>query len=165
MELLCKIGVRVVFIFLLVRCYPESSSPVAIKPSQELTPLDVVTSQLKAFQNNDSPYPNAGIETAYNFASPYQKAENGPYRRYENMYNSRRFNTLIHCSEFFIEKHFANDKKAEYFVFVTDKNGNEWIFLFRLSRQTEIPYSGCWMTDSILAYADARSLTGNYYLS
>lgn len=164
MELACKIGLRIFLIFFMVRCYPETSYMID-EPSAHLSARDVVEAQLKALQNNDYPDNNSGIKVAYNFASPYQKAENGPFRRYENMYNSRRFRTLINCSEYFVEKHFSNDKKAEYFVFITDKNGKERVFLFRLSKQTISPYTDCWMTDSIIAYVDARALTGEYYMA
>jgi hypothetical protein len=164
MGIVCKVGLRVMLIFLLVGCYPEEENLIE-RPSVNLSSRDVVMAQLKALQKNDYPEDNFGIKVAYNFASPYQKAENGPFTRYRSMYNSRRFNTLINCSEFFIERHFANEKKAEYFVFVTDQEGKEWVFLFRLSRQTISPYSGCWMTDTIYAYADARALTGHYFVA
>ncbi|MGK7389487.1 MAG: hypothetical protein ACNS60_04025 [Candidatus Cyclobacteriaceae bacterium M2_1C_046] len=163
MEVALKIGLRVLLILFLVRCYPETNY-MAEKPSSELTPRDVVNAQLKALKYNDQPYENAGMEIAYRFASPYHKAENGPFGRYCDMFSSQRYSTLINCQSYFIEKHFANEKKAEYFVFITDARGEEWVFLFRLSKQSASPYENLWMTDTVIAYADARALTGNYYI-
>lgn len=162
MELALKIGLRVFLIFLLVRCYPDTD--IVEQPSPALTPHDVVVAQLKALKNNDHPYNNAGLETAYRFASPYQKAENGPFGRYCEMFNNQRYSTLINCQSYFVEKHFANDKKAEYFVFITDAKGEEWVFLFRLSKQDSSPNADLWLTDNVIAYADARALTGRYYV-
>ena len=164
MEIVFKVVLGGFFIFILTMCSADEADMVK-GPSAELTAREVVIAQLKALQNNDHPESNTGIKIAYNFASPYLKAENGPFSRYQSMYHTRRFNTLIGCSKFFVERHFANDKKAEYFVFVTDRNEKEWVFIFRLSRQSTSPYAGCWMTDSIQAYADARALTGNYFMT
>lgn len=163
MELACKIGVRVFLLFVLFRCYPETSYTID-QPSSDLSSKDVVAAQLSALKNNNHPYENAGVEIAYRFASPYQKAENGPFTRYCDMFSNQRFKTLINCQSYFIEKHFSNEKKAEYFVFVTDEGGKEWVFLFRLSKQTMSPYNNFWMTDNVIAYADARALTGRYYV-
>lgn len=163
MEVALKIGLRVFLILFLFRCYPETNYMVD-KPAPDLTPKDVVTAQLKALKNNDQPYKDAGMEIAYRFASPYHKAENGPFRRYRGMLSSQRYSTLVNCQSYFIQKHFSNDKKAEYFVFITDASGEEWVFLFRLSKQSASPYENFWMTDTVIAYADARALTGNYYI-
>ena len=163
MELACKIGLRLFLIVLLFRCYPET--PYVIdNPSPEHTPREVVIAQLKALKNNDVPYLNAGIEVVYRFASPYQRAENGPLSNFRSKFNNLAFRPLINCDSYYVEKHFANSKKAEYFVFVTDENGEEQIFLFRLSKQNNTPYENIWMTDEVIAHADARVLTGHYYV-
>ncbi len=43
------------------------------EPDPSLSPQDVVSIQIEALRNNDTPYENRGIEVTFNFASPANK--------------------------------------------------------------------------------------------
>ena len=40
------------------------------EPDPSLSPQDVVSIQIEALRNNDTPYEDRGIEVTFNFASP-----------------------------------------------------------------------------------------------
>ena len=48
-------------------------------PSPELSPTDVVEIVLGSMANNDSPKPDAGLQQAFEFASPSNKRSTGPF--------------------------------------------------------------------------------------
>jgi hypothetical protein len=52
------------------------------RPNAALSPAEVIRTVAAALQNNNSPMPNAGIFTAYQFASPGNRAATGPYGRF-----------------------------------------------------------------------------------
>ena len=52
------------------------------KPDPSLSPQDVVSIQIEALRNNDTPYENRGIEVTFNFASPANKRITGPLERF-----------------------------------------------------------------------------------
>ena len=55
------------------------------QPDPSLSPQDVVSIQLEALRNNDTPYDNRGIEVTFNFASPANKRITGPIERFAAM--------------------------------------------------------------------------------
>ena len=62
--------------------YPIDGLPTP-DPSHE--PEQVVEIQLDALAANDTPEANAGIKTAYNFASPANRRSTGPLDRFVRM--------------------------------------------------------------------------------
>ena len=62
---------------------PESTAKAELpQPALNLEPAEIVRIVINALANNDDPYPDAGIETTYNFASPSNKANTGPLERF-----------------------------------------------------------------------------------
>ena len=55
------------------------------QPAVDLQPGDVVRIVIEALGRNDRPWPNAGIETTFNFASPANKVNTGPLERFIRM--------------------------------------------------------------------------------
>lgn len=118
-------------------------------PSPELSPGDVVASQLHALQNNDTPETDHGIEIAFNFASPANKENTGPLDRFVSMLHNPLYAGLLNCKDYFIKEHFMGERQAEFFVFVTNSSGIEIIYLFSLSKQKDGTCKNCWMTDGV----------------
>jgi hypothetical protein len=54
-----------------------------------------VIQQLEALQDNDSPSPDAGIRTAWNYAHPSNQSATGPLDRFTQMLKSRAYRGLI----------------------------------------------------------------------
>ena len=68
----------------------------AARPRPELTPAEVVRTVLAALRNNNSPLPNAGVFTAYYFASPANHTVTGPYGHFMGLVKQTRFAPLLH---------------------------------------------------------------------
>lgn len=124
--------------------------PAAPAPHPRLLPEEVIELQLAALRRNDEPTPDAGIATAFEFASPGNRAFTGPLERFIALVKSPHYAPMLnHRAATFgpldIEGDFATQQ-----VMLLDASGESAIYGFELSRQTDGPYQGCWMTDSVL---------------
>ena len=54
-------------------------------PRSRLLRVITLTIQREALANNDDPFENAGIGTAYNFASPANRCSTGPFTQFVTM--------------------------------------------------------------------------------
>ncbi len=128
---------------------PDAKGKNEVQPSPDLTPNEVVRLQLQAFKRNDEPTPDSGIEIAFRFASPSNREVTGPLPRFVELVKNPAYVPLLghrSASQSPIE---IKDDVARQRVRVTDKDGATAIFIFTLSKQTQAPYAGCWMTDGV----------------
>lgn len=125
---------------------PSDSLP---SPSPDLSPREVVRLQVDALGDNDAPYEGAGIETAFRFASPANKRATGPLRRFRTLFDGPQYGPMIDHRAASVGEVRVDGDKAEVGVVLTSKTGDRIGYLFRLSRQTEAPHEGCWMTDAV----------------
>lgn len=123
-------------------------------PSPELSPSEVVRIQLEALQHNDSPQPGAGIAMVFKFSSPGNRAQTGPLPRFSEMLRNG-YPEMLNHREVRLPPPLIQEDEAIQPVEVVAKNGAAYRYLFILSRQTEPPYAGCWMTDSVLTDPEA----------
>eukprot|EP00249_Psilotum_nudum_P018643 c26900_g1_i1 orf=732-1688(+) len=113
------------------------------KPSPEIEPADVVQAQLKALREID-------MATAFEFASPKNKAYTGPLSRFTEMIQGRAYNVMIgHESAEILSSLFISPCKFQQRVFIKGANDNQATFSWSLSKQEEGIFQGCWMTDSV----------------
>lgn len=120
-----------------------------VQPSPDLTPNEVVRLQLQALKRNDEPAPDTGIEIAFRFASPSNREVTGPLPRFVELVKNPAYLPLLNhrsASQSPIE---IKDDVARQRVRVVDEAGATAIFIFTLSKQTQAPYAGCWMTDGV----------------
>ncbi|MDN5212080.1 DUF4864 domain-containing protein [Fulvivirgaceae bacterium BMA12] len=120
------------------------------QPRQDLSPEEVVVSQLVALQTNDQPVTDHGITVAFAFASPQNKSNTGPMARFKAMLKSDTYRPLIDHREYKVSKHFIEKDKAQFFVEIISKEHKTLHYLFDLSRVDEAPYQGFWMTASVI---------------
>ena len=122
---------------------PVSDSLV---PRPELSPGEVVRIQLEALRHNDDR--DRGIEVAFRFASPANRASTGPLPRFIRMIERGPYALMLAFRE------------ASYgAVEVSGRNARQRVTLigsravvsywFYLSRQSEAPWLDCWMTDAV----------------
>ena len=119
-----------------------------LAPSSKLTPEQVVHIQLEALRRNDAR--NRGIEVAFRFASPDNKLYTGPLPRFISMMQQGPYSLML-----------AYDNVAYDPVEIADDHARQRVTLigsglvvayeFYLSRQTEGPCTGCWLTDAVIA--------------
>lgn len=125
---------------------PDDSLP---EPSPSLSPTEVVRLQVEALGTNDTPHEDAGIEAAFNFASPANKRATGPLRRFRRLFETPTYGPMIDHKGATYSAPEVEDGMARMGVILTTAKGDRVGYLFRLSKQEEPPHAGCWMTDAV----------------
>jgi hypothetical protein len=122
-------------------------------PSPSLAPSEVIRTVVEALQNRNSPSPNAGIFTVYQFASPANRANTGPYGNFLQLVKLPAFDALFsgHADSYGTLA-VAGDRAEQKVRFRVAGGGTVW-FLFVVSRQTSEQThgrcAGCWMMDGV----------------
>jgi hypothetical protein len=131
---------------------PEKEHPIKDLPTPDPTenPEEVVSVQLEALRNNNDPYADAGIMTAYNYASPANRRSTGPLDSFIQMVKSPRYSVMIDFEEATRGPIEVSEKKADQKVTITGDSGRTVTYEFGLSVQSEGMFEGCWMTDRVL---------------
>lgn len=119
-------------------------------PSPEWTPAEVVRIQVEAMQRNDQPVQDAGIATAFRFASPSNRAATGPLDRFTEMVHGPGYRALLNAEQAEYGMIRVEGDVAVQQVTLTGADGQRTSFLFGLSRQRGGPCDGCWMTDAVV---------------
>ena len=119
-------------------------------PEPELKPNEVVKLQLLAMQQNDDS--DFGIEVTFRFASPSNKIQTGPLKRFIRLVRNPSYRPLLnHINATFLEINIEEDFAVQD-VIITTSNGERIGYRFRLSIQKGPLYPGCWMTDSVIPF-------------
>jgi hypothetical protein len=119
-------------------------------PDPSHDPDDVVSILLSALATNDDPHEDAGIQTAYNFASPANRRALGPLEEFSRMVRGRRYRPLIDHEEAVAGPVEYDGDEAEQLVTVTGPGGRTITYAFGLSRAPSGQFEGCWVTDRVL---------------
>jgi hypothetical protein len=135
--------------------FASATSPVSApadslpEPSPELSPKEVVRLQVEALGDNDTPREDAGIEAAFNFASPANKRATGPLDRFRRLFDTPAYGPMIDHGGATYSAPQVEGTVAQMGVILTTAQGDRVGYLFRLSRQSGPPHDGCWMTDAV----------------
>ena len=127
--------------------YPIRDLPT---PEPEYGPAEVVTVQLDALATNDDPFENAGIGTAYNFASPANRRATGPFERFVKMVTGPQYAPMVDHEEATTGPMERDGATAEQRVTLTGPDGRTVTYLFGLSKQRGGALDGHWLTDRVL---------------
>ena len=122
------------------------------EPDPSLSPRDVVSIQIEALRNNDTPYENRGIEVTFNFASPANKRVTGPLERFKVMVRNPVYGPMIDHRNAKYENLKVEGEFARIDVILNSKNGEYLGYRFVLSRQHGNQYEGSWMTDAVIQF-------------
>ena len=139
-----------VAVFLVVLATPVAADHLPqTEPDPSLSPQDVVSIQIEALRQNDTPHEDRGIEVTFNFASPTNKRVTGPLERFKAMVRSPTYGPMIdHRGAEYVNVRVEGDV-AQVDVILQSKDGQYLGYRFRLSRQHDNRYEGSWMTDSV----------------
>ena len=118
-------------------------------PSASLSPADVVRIQVLALQHVNEPTPNAGIWTAFQFASPANRQVTGPYGHFLQVIKSQSNQPFLHARSVRFYPVQQTGAHAEQEVGLTDQSGRTTRWLFSLTKQGEGQFENCWMTDGV----------------
>ena len=124
------------------------------QPSAELQPGEVVEIVLDALANNDRPFPDAGIETTFNFASPLNKAYTGPLDRFSTLVKGPVFGQMVNHRESTLSEVIFEGDLAIRLVQIVSVNNETFYFAFRLRLQHEGDYAGMWLTEAVWPLKD-----------
>ncbi|MEF8819210.1 MAG: DUF4864 domain-containing protein [Haloferacaceae archaeon] len=119
-------------------------------PDPGYDPERVVAIQLDALATNDDPVENAGIKTAYNFASPANRRATGPLDRFVAMVTNPRYGPMVDHVEATTGPLERDGDEAEQRVTLTGPEGRTVTYGFGLSRQSGGAWADCWLTDRVL---------------
>ena len=145
-----KRATLIVFIYILSFQVWASYNIENAYPEPELKPNDVVSLQLLAMQQNDDS--DFGIEVTFRFASPSNKIQTGPLKRFIRLVRNPSYLPLLnHTNATFLELTVEEDFAVQEVV-ITSSNGERIGYRFRLSIQKGPVYPGCWMTDSVVPF-------------
>ena len=127
------------------------ASRLAPRPDPRYSPEQVIGFQLSALRDNDVPAPNAGIATAFAFASPANREAMGPLDRFVELVKSPSYRPLVHHLRAERGPLRVDGNEAEQQVTVIGLTGERVSYLFTLTRQPQgAPCAGCWMTDGVM---------------
>lgn len=109
----------------------------------------MVDAQLAALQHVDDPYPDAGLEVVFAYASPGNKRATGPLADFIGMLHNPLYATLLgfqsaHRGDLRVEGDAATVQ-----VLLVGADGRTAGYQWLLTRQASGPYRGCWMTDGV----------------
>ncbi len=116
------------------------------KPSQTLTPREVVEIQTDALRNEDQ---KTGAVQCMCFASPDNLAVTGPLERFARVVRGQKFAALSNPQALLIGEPIYKDENARVLVTAIAKSGEVNAYVWVLARQASEPYEQCWMTDGV----------------
>ncbi len=122
------------------------------EPDPSLAPQDVVSIQIEALGNNDTPYKDRGLEVTFNFASPSNKRMTGPLARFKAMVRGPTYGPMIDHRSANFEKLVVEGNSAQIDVILLSRDGVYLGYRFFLSRQRGNEYEGSWMTDAVVPF-------------
>ena len=127
---------------------PETEDPLSddLGPRPELSPAEVIRIQLEALRNNDER--NRGIEVAFRFASPANRVSTGPLPRFVRMIEEGPYALMLEYREAIFGAVEVRAERARQRVTLTGARARI-SYWFHLSRQSDAPFVGCWMTDAV----------------
>ena len=136
----------IVFFFL----FTNISNADLIKPRSDLKPFEVLMIQLNSLKNNDNPYKDAGIEQAWEFAHPLNKASTGPLKKFRQMIYSDNYKILIshENNKTIVLKEKPN--KLVYKVYILSKDKKKYYYIWQIEKvEKEGSLKDCWMTTGV----------------
>ena len=115
-------------------------------PRPGLSPAEVIRIQLEALRNNDER--DRGIGVAFRFASPANREYTGPLPRFIRMIRQGPYALMLDWRTASYGAVEVRAERARQRVTLTGARART-SYWFLLSRQSEAPCAGCWMTDAV----------------
>lgn len=136
-----------IFLFLFL---PKLALSEIFKPDANLLPNEVISIQLKALQNNNIPYNNAGIEQTWEFAHPTNKQFTGPLSKFTFMMYSPSYVILLNHYKHNIIFIKQDGVRSFFFIEIINDNGIKFGFQWIVEKVIEDGiFLNCWMTKSV----------------
>lgn len=127
---------------------PDGAPPLP-GPNTDLQPGEVVEIVMDALANNDRPFPNAGIETTFNFASPSNRAVTGPLDRFVTLVKGPVYGQMVNHRDSTLSEVVIDGDQAICLVQIVDIANDTYYYAFRLGLQQQGDYAGMWLTEAV----------------
>jgi len=126
-------------------------------PHTERTPEDVLKTVLEALRTNDEPHEDAGLRTAFNFASPrFRTRVGGSLEEFVQELTDPINEPLVDHEEAKRGRLEVGDGDGSERVIVVGEDGETNTYQFYFEKVTDGKYEGCWMIDAVdLVYVGA----------
>jgi hypothetical protein len=142
--------VRILLLIALAWSSDEGIAQIAdLMPKPELSPEEVVQYQVAALQQNDDQKSDAGIERAFQFASPSNRQATGPLEHFAQVLKGPVYSPMLNNRSSSIVRSEVKDNQAAVVVKIVAANGANVTYVFVLSKQNEGDFKNCWMTDGV----------------
>ena len=126
----------------------------APRPNPGMGPHAVIRTVVEALHNHGSPAPNAGIFTVYQFASPGNRHNTGPYGKFLRLVKIPNFAPLLSHGITTYGPLTSSGDRAEEEISIRMDDGRDARFRIVVSRQTwqqtQGRCAGCWMVDGVI---------------
>jgi len=124
------------------------------RPNPTLGPTEVIRTVVEALHNYNTPAPNAGIFTVYQFASPANRQNTGPYGKFLRLVRIPDFAPLLTRGATTYGPLALSGDRAEQEITIRMDDRRDSRFRFVVSRQTSQQTqgrcAGCWMVDRVM---------------
>lgn len=145
---------RLLAVLMLVAGSAGAADPVGrAEPHPALSPAAVVQLQLAALANVDRPTRDAGLAIVWGFASPGNRSQTGPLKRFTAMIRDGYPEMLNHRTAV-LAPLVMDGAVALQGVELIDREGRRHRYVFQLSKQADGPFKDCWLTDSVFEAPD-----------
>lgn len=128
----------------------EIETATLLQPNPGRQAQEVVSIQLNALKDNDSPTKDAGIEQVWAFAHPQNKSMTGPLPRFARMIRSPGYAVLIDHRRHEISQVRETLNNAVFLVRVLAQDGSFYGFQWQL-RKAALEVGPSWMTTRVSA--------------
>ncbi len=145
------------FWWLLAGTASAADTAAVPKPDPALSPAAVVQLQLAALAKVDQPERDAGFVTVFGFASPGNRSQTGPLKRFAGLIREGYPAMLNHRSTTLLPLVMQGDVAIQG-VELIDRIGVLHRYIFELSKQPDGEYKDCWMTDSVYQAPEAPEI-------
>jgi len=116
---------------------------------EEMTARAVVETQLKALKSNDTPAADHGINVAWDYAHPLNKANTGPLPRFTRMLYSSAYKPLINHRSHTITELESSASSAAFQVLVISGDGTQLEYIWAVQRIDREDESSAWRTTAV----------------
>jgi len=114
-------------------------------PKRAAEPGEVIQKVTAALRQNNSPIPNAGIFTTFQFASPANLVVTGPYGRFLQLVKSADFAPMLRGNPQEFGELVVRGDHAEQVLRVRSEDGRATVYKFDVARQA----GGGWTVDGV----------------
>tara|TARA_B100001123_G_C15123469_1_gene952358 strand:- start:437 stop:898 length:462 start_codon:yes stop_codon:yes gene_type:complete len=142
-----KVFIKSILILLILT---NTSNADLLKPKPSFKPLDVLLIQLNSLKNNNSPYTDAGIEQAWEFAHPNNKIITGPLDKFKKMIYSESYKILISHENSEVSVLKKTENILIYKVIILSKDKKKYYYIWQVEKVLfDSEFKNCWMTTNV----------------